>query len=273
MPWQNFEKEALKFIKNKIQIPDLKIEFMGGSNSNEKDIKIYKRNDLLFNLEIKEQHSQIGQFVILPNLSTKSFRLGNLKFNTKRVDEIHKHMNENFDFYKFPTTSGIRLKCTKKMMYNCVKSYCEDHNIQFFISKKKSSDFKIISLENFEKNFDISGIYREKKSGTSYIKDKGNEELKNYIKKKFPLVKIDNDKKGLFLKINNSEKLKLDVKKNRSFIFKEIDVYLSPKKDNIFYVKKKSKTNNATVIFSLEFHNNSDDNDLDILKSRIINTK
>ena len=268
MSWQNFEKEAQKFIKNKIEIPDIKIEFTGGSNSNDKDIKIYKKSNLLFNIEIKEQHSQIGQFVILPNLSTKSFHLGNLKSNTTRVYEIHKHMNENFDYYKFPTTSGIDLKCPRKLMYNCVKSYCEDHNIKFFISKKKSSDFKIISVENFEKNFDISGKYRKKKSGTSYIKK--NEELEKFIKKQFPLSKIDNDKKGLFLKLNKSEKLKLDVKKNRSFSFNEINVYLSPKKNNKFYIKKKSQTNNATVIFSIDFHNKSDDDDLDILKNRII---
>ena len=43
MSWQNFEKEAQKFIKNKIEIPDIKIEFTGGSNSNDKDIKIYKK--------------------------------------------------------------------------------------------------------------------------------------------------------------------------------------------------------------------------------------
>ena len=39
MSWQNFEKEAQKFIKNKIEIPDIKIEFTGGSNSNDKDIR------------------------------------------------------------------------------------------------------------------------------------------------------------------------------------------------------------------------------------------
>ena len=76
--------------------------------------------------------------------------------------------------------------------------------------------------------------------------------------------------KKVFLKLNKSEKLKLDVKKNRSFIFNEINVYLSPKKNNIFYIKKKSQTNNATVIFSIDFHNKSDDDDLDILKNRII---
>ena len=53
MSWQNFEKEAQKFIKNKIEIPDIKIEFTGGSNSNDKDIKIYKKSNLLFNIEIK----------------------------------------------------------------------------------------------------------------------------------------------------------------------------------------------------------------------------
>ena len=86
----------------------------------------------------------------------------------------------------------------------------------------------------------------EKKSGTSYIKK--NEELEKFIKKQFPLSKIDNDKKGLFLKLNKSEKLKLDVKKNRSFSFNEINVYLSPKKNNKFYNYKKNNNKNSTLI-------------------------
>lgn len=82
---------------------------------------------------------------------------------------------------------------------------------------------------------------------------------------------INSDKKGLILKLKSSENSRLKIKKNRSYQFNDIDIYLSPKNDSEFYIKKKSVTNNATVIFSLEFHNKNKDDDLDILKKRIEN--
>jgi uncharacterized protein (DUF302 family) len=40
-----------------------------------------------------------------------------------------------------------------------------------------------------------------------------------------------------------------------------------------FRIKKKSKTNGPTVIFSIDFHNNAKDNDLSLLKETIKSSK
>ena len=270
MSWQNFEEQAQKYLKENLKVKSLDIIFNGGSDSNLGDVELIKNKKHLFNIEIKEYQSQIGQFVVLPKHQDKKFILGNLKFNTNRISKIYEHMNENYEYYKSPTTAGINLKCSKKMMYESIYSYCKDHNIEFFISKRKTSNFKIISIQNFEKNFDISGKYRKKKSGTSYIKN--NDALKDHLKKLFPEGNINSDKKGLILKLKNSESLKLKLKKNRSYQFDNINIYFSPINDNEFYVKKKSCNNNATVIFSLEFHNKNKDDDLNMLKNRILNS-
>ena len=181
MSWQKFEEDAQQYIKKKINIKDIEVKFDGGSDSNAGDIRIIKKNKHLFNIEIKKDYSQIGQFVILPDNKNKNFVLGNLKFNTKRISKIHTHMNDNFEYYKSPNSAGIDLKCSKDLMYESIKLYCDDHNIKFFISKKESSSFKIISTQNFEKNFHVSGKYRKKKSGTSYLKD--SEPLRKHLKR------------------------------------------------------------------------------------------
>jgi hypothetical protein len=267
MFWQKFEEEAQKYIKEKINLKDVEIKFEGGSDSNVGDIRIIKKNKHLFNIEIKKDCSQIGQFVILPDNKNKNFVLGNLKFNTKRISKIHTHMNNNFEYYKSPNSTGIILKCSKDLMYESIKLYCDDHNIKFFISKKESSSFKIISTQNFEKNFDVSGKYRKKKSGTSYLKD--SEPLRNHLKKLFKDCLIFTDEKGLIIKLSEEESSKLKLKKNRSSIFSDINIYFSPKGNNEFYLKKKSGTNNPTLIFSIEFHNKNNDDDLLILKNMI----
>ena len=270
MSWQKFEEEAQKYIKEKIDVSNIEIKFEGGSDSNLGDIEIIKKNKNIFNIEIKKNQSQIGQFVILPDNINKKFILGNLKFNTKRISKIHTHMNDNFDYYKSPNSAGIELKCSKDLMYESIKLYCDDHNIKFFISKKEPSSFKVISTQNFKKNFNVSGKYRKKKSGTSYLKD--SEQLKKHLKKLFKACSILTDKKGLILKLNEEESSKLKLKKNRSSILNGINVYFSPKGNNEFYVKKKSGTNNPTLIFSIEFHNKNNDDDLHTLKNMITST-
>ena len=270
MSWQKFEEDAQQYIKKKINVKDIEVKFDGGSDSNAGDIRIIKKNKHLFNIEIKKDYSQIGQFVILPDNKNKNFVLGNLKFNTKRISEIHSHMNENFEYYKSPNSAGIDLKCSKRLMYDSIKLYCEDHNIKFFISKKETSSFKIISIENFEKNFHVSGKYRKKKSGTSYMKD--NDELKKHLKELFNEGLVSTDKKGVLLKLNDKDSLKLELKKNRSNVFNNVNIYFSAKNKHEFYVKKKSKTNNPTLIFSIEFHNKNNDDDLQKLRSMIISS-
>ena len=45
MPWKNFEKEACKFLKEKIKDKKINIDCFGGSDSTAKDIKISKYPD------------------------------------------------------------------------------------------------------------------------------------------------------------------------------------------------------------------------------------
>ena len=75
MFWQKFEEEAQKYIKEKINLKDVEIKFEGGSDSNAGDIRVIKKNKNLFNIEIKKDYSQIGQFVILPDNKNKNFVL------------------------------------------------------------------------------------------------------------------------------------------------------------------------------------------------------
>ena len=115
----------------------------------------------------------------------------------------------------------------------------------------------------------LSLIFRAYKE-IGYMKD--NDELKKHLKELFNEGLVFTDKKGVLLKLNDKDSLKLELKKNRSNVFNGVNIYFSAKNKHEFYVKKKSKTNNPTLIFSIEFHNKNNDDDLQKLHSMIINS-
>ena len=202
--------------------------------------------------------------------------MGNINESAKeKTKEILKYMNKNYEYYKNPTQGSIKLRCEEKMMYNCVEKYLKEKNIKFLISSSNAEDCVVISSNNFKRNFSItSGNYRRKKSGTSDLPIKYRQEVKEYLYNKFNESNFEEDKKKFFIKVKKDflKDLKSDL--NRSFNFEDFTVFLSKTENEMkFRIKKKSKTNGPTVIFSIDFHNNAKDNDLSLLKETIKSSK
>lgn len=276
MSWQEFEKTAEIFINKFIKIDGVEIEAKGGADSNAKDLIVKKKNKEIFNIEIKKKKSQIAQFVVEIDEENKNFYLGNINELAKeKTKEILKYMNKNYEYYKNPTQGSIKLRCEEKMMYNCVEKYLKEKNIKFLISSSNAKDCVVISSNNFSRNFSItSGNYRRKKSGTTDLPIKYRQLVKEYLYNKFTESNFEEDKKKFFIKVEKDflKDLKSDL--NRSFNFEDFTIFLSKTEDERkFRIKKKSKTNGPTVIFSIDFHNNAKDNDLSLLKESIKSSK
>lgn len=276
MSWQEFEKTAEIFINKFIKIDGVEIEAKGGADSNAKDLIVKKKNKEIFNIEIKKKKSQIAQFVVEIDEENKNFYLGNINELAKeKTKEILKYMNKNYEYYKNPTQGSIKLRCEEKMMYNCVEKYLKEKNIKFLISSSNAKDCVVISSNNFSRNFSItSGNYRRKKSGTTDLPIKYRQLVKEYLYNKFIESNFEEDKKKFFIKVEKDflKDLKSDL--NRSFNFEDFTIFLSKTEDERkFRIKKKSKTNGPTVIFSIDFHNNAKDNDLSLLKESIKSSK
>ena len=124
-------------------------------------------------------------------------------------------------------------------------------------------------------NFSItSGNYRRKKSGTTDLPIKYRQLVKEYLYNKFTESNFEEDRKKFFIKIKKDFLKDLRSDLNRSFNFEDFTIFLSKTEDEMkFRIKKKSKTNGPTVIFSIDFHNNSKDNDLPLLNKIIKESK
>ena len=71
-------------------------------------------------------------------------------------------MNKNFDNYNKPTTAGLVLRCSDKIIYDCIKNFLEEKNNRYIACKIKET-IKIIHYKKFSDFFSAKAIYRKKK--------------------------------------------------------------------------------------------------------------
>ena len=100
------DKKIFQWAKNNPEFKKIHTNSKGGSDSTQPDIEIFKKNKIIFNIEIKEDNSQIGQFVIIPDNSSKKFVLGdiNVDFQTNVVD-IANQINFILDYFLYVSTN------------------------------------------------------------------------------------------------------------------------------------------------------------------------
>ena len=265
--WELFEENSTEFLNSNVQIKNLSFIRSGGTNSNISDISVNFKSKNIFSIECKFKTSQAAQFVVFNDVkNSRFFDSAKNKGKKDRRTPIIEHMNNNYKYYS-PTRS-VELICNKDLMFNAVKEHYRDKKVLFFISSNHFEDFskknfiKVIGLNEIKDNFDISGVYRVKRSGTSDVPQKDISYVKNIISEELGKCKFEINKNKLYLQTNKSLKsLYLDRKK----------YILSPCGKNTYIIKKRSNTQNSNVIFTLTFNpKNTIDNGLKKLRDRIV---
>lgn len=267
--WQIFEHKVQKLLTKKFKSTDLIFKSAGGSDSTESDIKIYRNGDEVKSIEVKLCPCQSGQIVILPidgefKLSSKSIYKDNPYSN-----KILNHMNSNFTKYNRVSTKGINLTCDDSIFFNWIEYHYKNHkNSDFIIAgnldKDKNIDYiNFIPINQISKFFSVESPYRIKKSGTSDLIPKYEDEFReNFTKlskaKSFNII-------NCYRKNDNSKKLyiEIDMKLTGSDLYLVCDnftSYLSYKKiinGNYKYeVRKRSTTNNPNIVYKLDLLKN-----------------
>lgn len=86
----NFKKDGLIFKLN------------GGPDSTAEDTEVLYNGRSLFNIEIKEESAQCGQFVLIPNDNSRSFAfsLENKSEKNEYTEAIIRHMNSRYSDFR-----------------------------------------------------------------------------------------------------------------------------------------------------------------------------
>ena len=271
--WKICEKECYDYITKRFQFRDFDFELDGGSDATKSDILVTKNGIAFFYIETKMKNAQCGQFVVFPDKTEKKFIYSNgnkYPINLQSSLIIDK-MTENFEKYKNPGTKGIKLDIEDVYLFDWVYHFYKNNkNVKYFIIEKnvginnlQDENFVILPIEHFYKYFEISAMYREKKSGSSNPTIKDIDDIKYAIYSEgFELKDIYFENKYVFVEIN--------VAKNVYKLIGESNRYQLKPENNRFKVTKLSKTSNPNVIFEISLIRKQDPKDLEKFKSEFI---
>lgn len=251
MDWKSFEDACAKYLnKNFKKYSKFKTE--GGSDSGAPDISVIKGQRNIFNIEAKMCPAQSGQFVLIPDLEGKCFHYSQRnKFAINRYSKIIlNYINNDFEKFNEAGTSGEKIEFP-----NCEKvfsSWIIDH----YMNEKKSplvitNNFLIFPTKSLSLFFDVSAIFRIKKSGSSKVGVKSIPDIERYLiqKNHFRLSNFNSDNGKLFLKYPDSQVAE-------SFELFGNDYMFSPKSNSTYEIRKLSKTFHLNVIFRVELKEN-----------------
>lgn len=264
--WQICEAECLQYLKKNFSDSKYDFEAEGGSDSTKSDILLTKSGIAIFYIESKMKQAQCGQFVAFPNTDTNSFEYSKANAYSKNIQStvILDKMAENFDKYKNPSTNGIELVMDKSYFYSWIYEFYKGKGVKYFIIEKEvgsknlsQNNFIIFPIEHFHKYFDVTALYRRKKSGSSNPTEHDYTEIKKAaVSEGFAIKNIYKNGKYVFVNMN-AEPITYKI-------IGEIHTYqYKPETNGIFKVTKLSNTSNPNVIFSISLIQDQQERDLE----------
>ncbi len=262
--WEIFERECADYLNRKYSgktgcqfIPS------GGHNSHEPDIYVKKGGKSLFSMETKMAGAQCGQFVLFPNDSTMSFAYSQRnefplnQYSKKIIEEMEK----NYFDYNTPSTKPLAFE--KKLFYDWVKNhYKVERGSKYLITK--GNDYVVFNIDNFEKYYDISAVFRIKKSGSSNPSSSDLEEIQSLLDvSSIRSRNLHSDGHYVEVELPGFDGDKL-VRTGGKF-----DFQMKRTESDTFRITKLSNTYNANVIFSISLKREQDKADLIAFESEI----
>ena len=207
--------------------------------------------------------AQCGQFVVKQDRD-RFVNSENNRHQKSLIEEvIIDKMNKQFDFYANPGTAGKSLNIEKEYFYEWICSFYKSKDVRYFIVEKEvgknkltAENFIIFPIKHFQRYFDVSAVYRIKKSGSKVPPKNCVEEIKNTLANQRILhseIEFDTDKAYIRIQ-NKSEKFKIQAI--------SYDYQFNPVKDDLFEIRRLSNTKNANVIFSISLVKEQSENDL-----------
>lgn len=261
--WAKLEAETTEWLNNKVSDPTISFQQCGGSDSTVSDIQIMANNKPTGKfVEVKSASAQAGQFVLFPNMTTRTFEYStknhsdyNNPVNALVVSEILDLMDENFDSYANAGTKGKEIVFSKLSAEDnsrffalwIADYYSNVKHAEWLVTKDSNNNIILLPFSKLAEYFNVTACYRVKKSGSSSVKSS----CKTLENVKQSIISLNPDNVPKFTIVNNKLYAKFEtIPKNLD----NADYRLAIKGEwgTLFEVRKLSKTFNSNVIFSLK---------------------
>ena len=247
--WEIFQDEATDFLNNYF---NANFSMDGGLDATTSYITVRKGIQLITTIEAKYGSTQAGQ-VVLESLDNKfSFCDKSKNESNKYTQEIIKYLNANYSSFKGSNTASIHVDISDNILFNWVKTIYEEKNVEWIISSNKFNnlalkDLLFIPINEIENYFDISLVFRRKKTGNTQIPGKDIVDFKEQldeITKDYKIKKTDNK----YLLTTNSRLTDFNIGSRYLVSMTNVDCQ--------YYIKKKDINTNPNILFQLNLKDN-----------------
>lgn len=244
--WQLFEEHCLNYLQGKFGMYG-NFALAGGVDSTASDIAVTLSNGVKFFIEVKEDNAQCSQFVLIPDMQSREFiysRRNKLPMNPF-TKHIMIYMNNHFDEFSQAGTSGKRIDPFLAASAGHIRYQHMMKGVEFFITYDNNNQrYILLPLSLFSYYFEIVGMYRAKKSGSSPISKKDEMPINAYLSNNYGFSCSRSGDKFVAPIIHDLIGKKLDIN-DCKYIFGDLD-------GNSMYMRKLSDTQNGTVIFCVK---------------------
>ena len=248
--WEVFQNEATDFLSNYFNIH---CAMEGGFDSTTSEITVRNTNKVITSIEAKFCPAQAGQIVLLSDAS--KFIFSDKSKNTSNIytQEIIKYLNENYSLFSGTNSATIPVaNISYSTLFNWVKTVYREKNVAWIIASKEFCNLTVkdtlfVPLNEIENYFDISIIFRRKKTGNDHIPGKDLldfEDEMDLITKDYHIKKTNN--KYLITLASRVSNFNIGTKYLLSMTNEE----------GKYYIKKKDMNTNPNVVFQLNLKDN-----------------
>lgn len=242
--WEKFEYDCTDYLNSKFGAYASFVH-EGGSDSTVPDIKVKTKSGKVFYMDVKHCPAQCGQFVLLPNLATRSFEYSRLNATTvnRYARMIMDHMDASFEEFKEAGTSGkdIIMPNGPSIFADWIVHTYKNKGAEYFIT----NNYTIVPIDRFLDFFTVTAKYRIKRSGSSSVGKSNLAAVSRHIQNGgYGVTSMRTDDSKLF--VTSTRYIH-----NTRFIINGTE-YMFSERGNEYEIRKLSNTFNANVIFSID---------------------
>ena len=249
--WEVFQDEATDFLNNYF---DASFTMDGGLDATTSYITVRKGIQLVTTIEAKFGSTQAGQVILSTEDNKFSFCDKSKNDSNSYTQEIIKYLNTNYSSFAGTNTASIHVNIDDSTLFNWVKTIYSEKNVEWIISSNKFNkltlnDLLFIPIDEIEEYFDISLVFRRKKTGNTHIPGKDIIDFKeqlDLITQNYKIKKTDNK----YL-LTTSSRLS-DFNIGTKYLVSMTNV------DCQYYIKKKDINTNPNVMFQLNLKDNTE---------------
>ena len=247
--WEVFQNEATEFLSDYFDI-DCSME--GGFDSTTSEITARKEDKVLTTIEAKFCPAQAGQIVLLSDGTKFTFSDKSKNSSNVYTQEIIKYLNSDYSSFSGTNSATIPVNMSYSILFNWIKAIYSEKNIEWVIASNEfcnftESDLLLVPLNEIENYFDISVVFRRKKSGNTHIPGK------DLIAFQEDLDLVTHDYQ--IKKTNNKYLLTLDSRISNFNIGTKYLLSMTNKECQ-YYIKKKDINTNPNIVFKLNLKDN-----------------